>query len=157
MQEASKEAIAAAAQRAQQRTQTSFGGLDLSKISNDYEKLSINYEPEDEMTEEEMRAADPLSFEKSFPQQLIYELNETTFPNLGATLSKVALLIGLGAITGLLIVGTDRGVRDFYVSQGLLPSAEDIQKAQQAGLKAAQELTKPGTTLPDLDGATPAP
>jgi hypothetical protein len=49
---------------------SSFGGLDLSQVTDGYDKLSINYEPEDEMTEDEMRQADALGFQPWSEQYL---------------------------------------------------------------------------------------
>jgi hypothetical protein len=155
MGQASTDALKEAEKRAQKRDGGgSFGGLDLSQISDGgYEKLSINYEPEDEMTEDEMRTADPLGFQP-WSEQYAFELKESTFPDAVATLSKVALLIVLGLGTGFLIITTDKLVRNFYVDEGLLPSPEDVARAQSSGMEMAKELTKatvsPGTSLPDL-------
>jgi hypothetical protein len=154
MGEASTDALKEAEKRAQKRDGGgSFGGLDLSQVSDGYEKLSINYEPEDEMSEEEMRTADPLGFQP-WSEQYSFELKQSTFPDTVATLSKVALLIVLGLVTGFLIITTDKLVRNFYVDEGLLPSPEDVARAQSSGMEMAKELTKatisPGTSLPDL-------
>lgn len=154
MGQASTGALEEAEKRASMRNaKGSFGGLDLSQVSDGgYEKLSINYEPEDDMTEEEMRTADPLGFQP-WSEQYSYELQESTFPNVSATLSKVALLIVLGVGTGTLIITTDKLVRQFYVDSGLLPSPADIQRAQDSGMEMAKELTKTTITpgnLPDL-------
>ena len=148
METASQDALKEVEKRAAQRgSSSSFGGLDLSKITDGgYEKLSINYEPEEEMTEEEMRQADPLGFQPAL-EQYKFELKETTFPDAGTTLAKVGLLIALGLVTGLLIINTDKTVRNLYVSQGLLPSADDVRAAQTSGMEMAKELVQ-GTTSP---------
>ena len=150
MEAASQDALREVEKRAAQRggsVGSSFAGLDLSKVSDGgYEKLSINYDPEDEMTEQEMRQADPLGFQPVL-DQYTFELKETTFPDLGTTISKVGLLIALGLVTGLLIINTDKTVRNFYVVQGLLPSPEDVAAAQTSGMEMAKELVQ-GTTSP---------
>lgn len=155
MGEASQDAMKAMEERAAKRAGS--GALDLSQVSDGFEKLSINFDPEDEMSEEEMRQADPLGYQP-MSEQYMFELKETTFPGAIATISKVGLLIVLGVVTGFIIISTDKLVRDLYVDQGMLPTKEDIAKAQSSGLEMAQELTKktssPGAVssggLPDI-------
>jgi hypothetical protein len=152
METASTDALAEVEARAANRGGgSSFGGLDLSQVTDGYDKLSINYEPEDEMTEDEMRQADALGFQP-WSEQYLYELKESTFPDLVTTVSKVGLLIVLGIITGFLIITTDKTVKEFYVNQGILPSPADVEKAQQSGMQMATELsTSPSNLkLPDL-------
>jgi hypothetical protein len=137
-------------QRAAQRGSSNMfsGMVDLSKVTsseNSFDKLSINYDPEDEMTEEEMRLADPLGYQPVL-EQYLFELKETTFPNLTTTVSKVGLLIALGFVTGALILQTDQTVRALYVQRGMLPSPEDIRVAQSSGLELAKELVKDTTS-----------
>lgn len=155
MDAASNDAMKAMEARAAKRAGS--GALDLTQISDGFENLAINFDPEDEMTEEQMREADPLGY-KPVSEQYMYELQETTFPGALATISKVALLIVLGVVTGTLIITTDKTVRDIYVSRGYLPSKEDIANAQSSGIEVANELTKktvsPGAvstgSLPDI-------
>jgi hypothetical protein len=155
----SKEFIAEAAARAAMRggSGSSMGGLDLSKVSDGSSQiLSINYDPEDEMTEEEKLASDPLGY-KPFTEQLNFELGETTFPDIGATFSRVVLLVALAFSTGFLIIETDALVRELYMSKGFIPRPEDIMNAKDAGLKLSQELAakvvekaSDGLSLPDI-------
>jgi hypothetical protein len=153
----SKEFIAEAAARAAMRGGSSSGGLDLSKVSDGSSQiLSINYDPEDELTEEEKKSSDPLGY-KPFQEQMNFELGETTFPDVGATFSRVVLLVALAFSTGFLIIETDSVVRELYMSKGFIPRPEDIMNAKDAGLKLSHELAAKvvekasgGLSLPDV-------
>jgi len=128
--------------------------LDLSKISEGIENLAINFDPEDQLSEEEKREADELGF-KPFYEQMLYELGQSTFPDPFNVVLKIILILFLGASTAFTIIKTDSSVMDFYIAQGLLPSSQDVTDAQNKGLEMAQELTKtrsnPGNLdLPDL-------
>lgn len=137
----SKEFLVEAAARAANRN-SKPSILDLSKVSDGSQQiLSINYEPEDEMTEEEMKTADPLGLE-SWKGQIQFELGETTFPDLPSTLSRVVLLVILAFTTGFLIISTDSLVRELMMSKGFIPRPEDIMNAKEAGLKLSQELAQ---------------
>jgi len=155
----SKEFLAEAAARAAMRSGSGGGGgsrLDLSKISDGSSKiLSINYDPEDEMTQEEMESADPLGF-KPFQEQMTFEFGQTTFPDLFSTFSRVVVLVIVAFTTGFLIITTDSLVREVMMAKGFIPRPEDIINAKEAGLALSQELAKKvaadsqGLSLPDI-------
>eukprot|EP00429_Kryptoperidinium_foliaceum_P004053 CAMPEP_0176007070 /NCGR_PEP_ID=MMETSP0120_2-20121206/3043_1 /TAXON_ID=160619 /ORGANISM="Kryptoperidinium foliaceum, Strain CCMP 1326" /LENGTH=295 /DNA_ID=CAMNT_0017339819 /DNA_START=62 /DNA_END=949 /DNA_ORIENTATION=- len=110
--------------------------LDLSQISStaprgeDEDKPSIFYEPEDDMTEEEMKEADPDGF-KSIPDWAMKELSLTTWPSPLAALKEVAILIAAVALTTTFIVNWDAFLREFYTNLGFIPRPEDIMQGSE--------------------------
>jgi preprotein translocase subunit SecE len=85
------------------------------------------YEPESEMTEEEMKEADP-DGQQNFADQVMKEVNSATWPTPGAALREVGLLIAVVVATSAMIINWDNFLRDTYTNAGFIPTAEDIQK-----------------------------
>lgn len=149
---ASRDQLKEYEERARARAaQGSLGaGLDLSKISNSLEQLSINANPEDQLSEEEQRQADEIGF-KPFYEQMLYELGQSTFPDPPAVVIKVILILILGFTTGFTIIKTDSTVMEFYKASGILPRQEDIIEAQNRGMEMAKELTKTTSNPGNID------
>jgi len=106
--------------------------LDLSQISQtrprgqDEDVPDIFYEPESEMTPEEMKEADPLG-EQPLLDQAMKELAETIWPTPISALKEVVILVAVIAGTAALIIGWDNLLRDFYTNVGLIPGPEDLK------------------------------
>lgn len=168
--EESRLAIEAMAERARNRAAGGSTGsdLDLSQISSGGKQddtMSIYYEPEDDMTEEEMKEADTLGQEPFF-DQMIYEVKESTFPSASNVAIKVVLLVGFAIFSSFCVIKWDATIRAFYASQGMIPTTEEIaaisenamrmaqdlnaQSVQSAASSAAASSSSSGLTLPDL-------
>jgi len=113
----------------------SFGGLDLSQISdtklknsgsdwND-EMPSMFYDAGAELTKDEQEEADPLML-KNFVDQALYEISQAKWPTPPAALREVGLMVIVIAFSTVLIVGWDRLLRDIYTNIGFIPSKEDL-------------------------------
>jgi len=140
----SKEAIQAAQERAQQAAMSRGDGnsemgqmLDLTQISDTAPRgsdaegiLSFFDEPEDEMSEEEMKEADPTG-QLSIQDWAMFELNETSWPTPLAALKEVVILVSAIAITALLIVNWDSFLRNTYTGLGIIPRPEDIMSGSE--------------------------
>ena len=111
-------------------------GLDLSQISTDGpsteqdNKPSMFFEPEAEMSEEDMKEADPLGYE-SIPAQVAFEWNEANWPTFGAALKEVVLLVAIVGLSGGLIIGWDNFLRETYTSVGILPKPEEMMSGSE--------------------------
>lgn len=134
----SADAILAAEERAKSGiTGESFQQqLDLSKISREAPRgeddtgPAMFYDPENEMTEEEMQEADPDS-QLSIPDQAMKEINAATWPAPGAALKEVGVLIVVVILTAGIIIGWDNFLRELYTNLGFIPTTEDIQKGAE--------------------------
>lgn len=134
--------------------------VDLSQVTYDSplssknkNLLSIEYNPEDELTDEQMARVDPLSAEPIWTQML-EELKTVVFPDLATALGKVVLLIVLGAGSAVLILSADSLIRQLYESNGILPTIADIEAAKENNLRLAEELSKSTTTaVPPVSSA----
>ena len=103
-------------------------GLDLTKIRGTIpeDMPSMLYDPEDEMSEEERRQVDPVG-QESILKQAQNELTNAKWPNAGAVLREVAIMLVVVAATAAIIIGWDRFLRDFYTNGlNLIPSKEQI-------------------------------
>jgi hypothetical protein len=112
--------------------------LDLTQISDTVPRgqdsediLSFFDEPEDEMSEEEMKEADPTG-QMSLQDMALFELKETDWPTPFAALKEVLILVGTIAVTAFLIVTWDSFLRDTYTSLGLIPRPEDIMSGSES-------------------------
>jgi hypothetical protein len=111
-------------------------GLDLTKISNvgpssaQDDKPSMLYDPADDMTDEEMKEADPTG-QLTIPEQVSIEWEGATWPTFGAALKEVVLLVAIVAFTGGLIIGWDSILRDLYTNLNFIPRAEDIMNGSE--------------------------
>ena len=135
----SAEAIQAAQERAASGIANQGGNfqqLDLSQISSEAPRGEDNkmpamfYNPEDEMTEEEMIEADP-DGQLSIPEQIMKEINAATWPTPVAALKEVGLLIAVVVLTAAAIIGWDNFLRETYTSFGFIPTPEDIMKGSE--------------------------
>jgi preprotein translocase subunit SecE len=127
--------------KAEERAKSGMGGesfqpqLDLSNISQEAprgedEGPAMFYDPENEMTEEEMKEADPDS-QMSIPDQAMKEINAATWPAPDAALKEVGVLIAVVIFTAALIIGWDNFLRETYTSLGFIPTNEDIMKGAE--------------------------
>lgn len=145
----SKQAIEAMKARAAQRAGAGplADMVDLSQVTYGSEEkksvLSIDYNPEDDLTDEQMERADPVGQLNIF-EQLSTELKEILFPDVQTILFKVVLLVVLAVTSSTLILTTDHYVRELYEYFGILPTVEDIQAASENSMRLAQELTTNG-------------
>jgi hypothetical protein len=139
----SAEAIKAAQERAQQavanRGLGSGGGpgqpvplLDLTQISDtaprgpDGEEIpAMFFEPELQMTEEEMKEADPVG-QLPWQEQLKDALDKSDFPTPGAAVKELLFVVVGAVASGAFIVGLDYLLRQFYTDLGFIPRPEDI-------------------------------
>mmetsp|Transcript_118237 Transcript_118237/g.339197 ORF Transcript_118237/g.339197 Transcript_118237/m.339197 type:complete len:291 (-) Transcript_118237:268-1140(-) len=134
----SQEAIQAAQERAKAGMANQGAGqmLDLSQITQtaprgkDDDLPSFLYEPEDEMTEEEMKEADP-DGQLSIPQWAAKELSATSWPTPLAALKEVIVLVATIALTAGIIIGWDNVLRNAYTEVGFIPRPEDIMQGAE--------------------------
>ena len=129
--------IQAAQERAQEqvmnRGQMPDGGLDLSQISStgprgeDGDVPAMFYEPENEMSEEEMKEADP-DGQLPIPEQVANEIAQSSWPTPFAALKEVFLLIFIVLATAFGIVNFDSLMRETYMNLGILPRPEDVME-----------------------------
>ena len=136
-----QEAIALGAKAAAE-SETTFAGLDLSKITtekapsvagtkgglwdNEEEMPSMFYDPEDELSLEERAEVDPVG-QKSFVEQGLNELQNAKWPTPLAALREVVLMIVIVAITGAMIISWDKLIRHLYTDiLHFIPSKEDL-------------------------------
>lgn len=116
-------------------------GLDLSQISS--EKMvagsktgnrgesslpSVLYDPEDDMSEEEMKEVDKVG-QLPLYEQVQEELSNAKWPTLGAATREVILLIIIVVITAGLVVNWDQFLRNLYTDLGFIPSAETLESS----------------------------
>jgi hypothetical protein len=131
LEERAKARIAAA--RAGEPLDDTFGGIDLSKISQEAPRgrqqddnlPSMFYEPELEMTPEEMAEADPVG-QMSIPEQFMDTMKTATWPKLTKVFKDVFILVTTILLSALLLVGWDGFLRDTYTSLKLIPTPEQI-------------------------------
>ena len=136
----SVEAIQAAQERAKQAVENKMSGatqLDLSQITSDGPRgeqdeniPTMFFEPEAEMSEEEMREADP-DGQLSFIEQTMKEIKAATWPTPGAVIKEVVLLLVVGALSTVIIINWDNLLREFYTSVGLIPTEEQIMQGTE--------------------------
>jgi hypothetical protein len=138
----SAEAIKAAQERAQQAVAnrgSAVGGpgqfsqlLDLTQISdteprgpNGEEIPSMFFEPELQMTEEEMKEADPVG-QLSWPEQVRDVMKMSEFPTPGGAFKELLVLLLAAGVSGAVIVGSDYVLRQFYTGLGFIPNPEEV-------------------------------
>ncbi len=134
----SQDAIQAAQERAKASIANQSSGqmLDLSQITQtaprgkDDDMPSFLYEPEDEMTEEEMKEADP-DGQLSIPDWAVKELSATSWPTPLAALKEVVVLVATIALTAGIIIGWDNVLRNAYTDAGFIPRPEDIMQGAE--------------------------
>lgn len=129
----SQAAIQAAQERAKAGIVNLGSGqmLDLTQITQtaprekDDDLPGFLYDPEDEMTEEEMKEADP-DGQLSIPEWLAKEMAATSWPTPLAALKEVIVLVATIALTAGMIIGWDNVLRNAYTEAGFIPRPEDI-------------------------------
>ncbi|KAL3934875.1 MAG: hypothetical protein SGBAC_009501 [Bacillariaceae sp.] len=136
----SVDAIQAAQERAKSAVEngaSGFSQLDLSQITEDGPRgeqdenvPAMFFDPEAEMTKEEMIEADP-DGQLSFFEQFQKEVSEATWPTPGAALKEVAVLLITGALSTVIIINWDNFLRDFYTNVGMIPKEEEIMKGSE--------------------------
>ena len=134
----SQEAVQAAQERAKAVLANQGSGqmLDLSQITQtaprgkDDDLPAFLYDPEDEMTEEEMKEADP-DGQLSIPQWAAKELSATSWPTPFAALKEVIVLVATIALTAAIIIGWDNVLRTAYTDFGFIPKPEDIMQGAE--------------------------
>lgn len=111
--------------------------LDLSQISTvgpsssaKDDVPSMFYEPEDDMSEDDIKEADPTG-QLSIQEQFATEIGAATWPTAANTLKRVGLLLALAFFTGGIIIGADIFLRDFYTNLNLIPRKEDIMNGAE--------------------------
>jgi hypothetical protein len=110
-----------------------FGGIDLTQISqtkprgpkDDDALASIFYEPEMDMTPEEMAEADPVG-QLPIPDQIMDTIKTATWPKPGKAVKDVVILVSTVALSALLLVAWDGFLRDFYTSFNFIPTPEQV-------------------------------
>lgn len=114
----------------------SFGGLDLSKISQFKDEASkrsqwsedmpsMFYDPDEELTKDEMEEVDPVMLQNPI-QQALNEFNNTKWPDWASALREVGLMLLIIALSGVLIIGWDKVLRGIYTSVGFIPTKEEL-------------------------------
>lgn len=118
---ATAEAIKAATARAQAGESAKEQTVDLSKFGADL----LDSSEEDELTEEQKQAIDPVST-KSILEQIQNEIQNTRFPSPGATLKQAALMVVIFLVTAGLILKVDEVLRIQITEWGFIPGPNDI-------------------------------
>ena len=108
--------------------------LDLSKISDapgrtsrDDDLPAFMYDPENDLTDEQMREADPTGELPFFEQQLTV-LKKSSFPTFFEATVQVFTLIASIVFSVSLFYGYDKAVRLGYQKAGVLPTEEMVEK-----------------------------
>lgn len=120
--------------------------LDLSQISdtkrlpNGEEIPDMFFEPELEMTEEEIREADPLG-EKSWLEQFTEVLKMSEFPTPGDAFKDLIILTVASFVSGFVILGSDYVLREAYTSVGLIPGPEEVIMRDAENIALPEEWT----------------
>lgn len=133
-QQAAQGAGSAAAADQMARGESTFAGLDLSKISGTKDRKdtwnedlpTMFYEPEDEMTLEEQEEVDPL-LKAGWIEQFKSELSNAKWPSAAAAAREVVIILVVIAVTAFLLIGWDKILREIYTSVGFIPTMEDVQ------------------------------
>jgi len=130
LEERAKARVAAA--RSGESLDDTFGGIDLSQISQEAPRgsnadslPSMFYEPESEMSKEEMAEADPVS-QMSVYDQFIDTVQTATWPSGSRVIKDVAILVTTILLSGLILVGWDGLLRETYTNFGLIPTPEAV-------------------------------
>mmetsp|Transcript_19392 Transcript_19392/g.22167 ORF Transcript_19392/g.22167 Transcript_19392/m.22167 type:complete len:278 (-) Transcript_19392:260-1093(-) len=134
-------------------------GFDLNEFTDTPEETKEEeIDPEDVMTEEEKREADPLSFEPVWVW--FYEdLKKIKWVPFKRVVEAGIKLVILGFISREGLKFSDRQIENFMLDIGKFPSRTDIDAARNKRLQMAKELaneaTSPGNlNLPPINEAT---
>mmetsp|Transcript_2978 Transcript_2978/g.8151 ORF Transcript_2978/g.8151 Transcript_2978/m.8151 type:complete len:319 (-) Transcript_2978:963-1919(-) len=137
-EEASPEAIAAAAEKARADIEARRGSvfdLDLTQISDDTsavdndddETPSMFYDAEAMLSEEQQAEADPTG-QLPIMEQVKVEWAGSEWPDFFTSMKQMVILFAVIFITGGLIVTWDNFLRETYTDIGFVPRQEDVMK-----------------------------
>lgn len=115
---ATQEAIKMATQRAQGLEDTPT--VDLSKFSGD-----MMGDPEDELTDDQMKAIDKVG-QLPIWEQVLEELKNTKFPSPSATLKQAGLMVVIFLVSATVILKADEFLRFQYTDWGFIPKAGEV-------------------------------
>jgi len=117
---ATQEAIKAATQRAAAGEAAETPTVDLSKFSS-----GLGEDPEDELTDEQMREIDKVG-QMSIPDQVVEEFKNTRFPSPDATLKQAILMLVIFIVTAGVILNVDTFLRFQYTDWGFIPKSGEV-------------------------------
>ena len=131
-----EEAARAAGPPGSQVDSNIFGGLDLSQISDtklketgttdwDDDMPSMFYDPDKDLSKEEQEEVDPL-MTKSFVEQFVFEISQSTFPSPLEALRQVGIMIVVVLFATVVVYLWDGLLREIYTYVGFVPSEEDL-------------------------------
>jgi len=111
----------------------SFGGLDLSQISQvkqtttewDEDMPTMFYDAADDLSKEEQEEVDPVMLKNPIEQGL-NELANAKWPDPLSALREVVLMFLIVALSTVLITTWDSVLRGTYTGFGFIPTAEEI-------------------------------
>lgn len=115
---ATQEAIKMATQRAQGLEETPT--VDLSKFGGD-----MMGDPEDELTDDQMKAIDKVG-QLPIWEQVLEELKNTKFPSPSATLKQAVLMIVIFVVSATVILKADEFLRFQYTDWGFIPKSGEV-------------------------------
>ena len=111
--------------------------LDLSQISDAPMKSSKDdnlpafmYEPENDLTEEQMREADPIGYLPLVEQALV-TLKKATFPTFVEATMQVITLVAAILFSVSLFYGYDYAIRLGYQKVGVIPTEEQMERTAE--------------------------
>lgn len=138
--EVNKEAMKAFEQRAKANRgnqKSLFDQLDLDQIDYDTsglpkkkeQGLSIDYDPEKELTDDEMASADPAG-QEGLIEACKEEVKGIKFPTLQSVFGRMAVLIATGILSAAFIISLDGFIKNEFTELGVLPTVDDIAERQ---------------------------
>ena len=114
-----------------------FGGLDLTQITSTEgprgegeDVPAMFYDPSKEMSEEEMKEADP-DGQLSIPEQVVKEVSMSEWPTAFGALKEGILVVLLIVGTAALIVNWDAFLREAVMNIGIVPRPEDVMQGSE--------------------------
>jgi hypothetical protein len=117
---ATQEAIKMATQKATAGEEASTPTIDLSKFSD-----NLTENPEDELTDEQMKEIDKVG-QMNIVDQVREELKNTRFPTPDATLKQAILMLVIFLVTAGAILKADEFLRFQYTDWGFIPKSGEV-------------------------------
>lgn len=117
---ATQESIKIAAERARAGEEANTPTVDLSKFND-----NLLTDPEDELTDEQMREIDKVG-QMSIPDQIMEEVKNTRFPTPDATLKQAGLMVVIFVVTAGIILNVDELLRFQYTDWGFIPKSGEV-------------------------------
>lgn len=141
IQSRQEKAVQAGAQQDREdQAGNTFGGVDLSKISNDgsgtttqwdEDMPTMFFDPDEQLSEDEQKEVDPV-MTKNVMEQGLNELTNAKWPTIGAAGREVVLMAAVVAFSGVLIIGADTLLRTLYTDVlKFIPSADELANYAQ--------------------------